>query len=188
MKFSDFSDFENNNLIELELSKKLQDTEIIEDFIFEIDTKNFILELNHVYDNVRIIWHYNKNWNIVKSTCQKECKKKGIQDSHISFIEDTIDANYNTITITQQQEPKKEEEPREQNNEDHEGNKKKEDKEKRQLHVINKYSQGIPLAESILIDNKAAFIQIVDGKAILSSKISLSDFDILPPDRIEYLS
>ncbi len=156
----------NDNIIELELSKKLQDAGIVEDFIFEIDTKNFILDLSHIYDNVLIIWHYNKNWNIVKSTCQKECKKKGVQDSHISFIEDTLDANYNTITITQQQEPKKEEEPREQNNEDHKENK------KRQPHVINKYSQGIPLAESILIDNKAAFIQIVDGKPILSSKIS----------------
>ena len=40
-----FSDFENNNLIQLELSKELQDTEIGEDFIFEIDTKNFIIDL-----------------------------------------------------------------------------------------------------------------------------------------------
>ena len=71
-----FSDFENNSLTELELSKKLQDTEIVEDFIFEIDTKNFILELNHVYENVRIIWHYNKNWNTMKSNFQRECKKK----------------------------------------------------------------------------------------------------------------
>ncbi|HSF51250.1 MAG TPA: hypothetical protein VLA74_10860 [Nitrososphaeraceae archaeon] len=39
-----------------------------------------------------------------------------------------------------------------------------------------------------MIDNKAVFIQIVDGKPILSSKISLSDFDIVPPDRIEYQS
>ena len=34
-----FADFENNNLIQLELSKELQDTEMVEDFIFEIDTK-----------------------------------------------------------------------------------------------------------------------------------------------------
>ncbi len=191
MKFSDFSDFENNNnLIELEPSKKLQDTEIIEDIFFEIDTKNFILDLNHVYDNIRIIWHYNKNWNTMKSNFQRECKKKGVQDSHISLIEDTIDANYNTITITQQQqERKKEEEQTEQNSEDPKENKKKGEKETRKIHVINKCSLGIPLAESILVDNKvAAFIQIVDGKPILSSKISLSDFDIVPPERIEYLS
>ena len=180
-----FSDFENNNLIQLELSKELQDTEIVEDFIFEIDTKNFLLDLNHVYDKVRIIWHYNKNWNTMKNNCQKECNKKGVQNSHISLIEDTIDANYNTITITQQQEPKKEQ--TEQKSDEHVGNKEGK-KETRQIHPINKYSQGIPLAESILIDNKPFFIQIVNGKLVLSSTISISDFDIGPPDKIEYLS
>jgi hypothetical protein len=183
-----FSDFENNSLIQLELSKDLQDTEIVEDFIFEIDTKNFILDLNHVYDKVRIIWHYNKNWNTMKNNCQKECNKKGVQNSHISLIEDTIDVNYNTITITQQQEPKKREEQQtEQNSEDHVEDKEGK-KETRKIHPINKYSQGISLAESILIDNKPFFIQIVDGKLVLSPKISISDFDIEPPDRIEYLS
>jgi hypothetical protein len=185
----EFADFENTNLIQLELSKELQDTEMVEDFIFEINTKNFILDSNHVYDKVRIIWHYNKNWNTMKNNCQKECNKKGVQNSHISLIEDTIDANYNTITITQQQqEPRKEEEQTEQNSEDSEGNKKKGKKETRKIHIINKYSQGMPLAESILINNKPSFIQIIDGKPVLSSKISFFDFDIRPPDRIEYLS
>ncbi|HEX2405592.1 MAG TPA: hypothetical protein VHJ38_00165, partial [Nitrososphaeraceae archaeon] len=72
--------------------------------------------------------------------------------------------------------------------EDSEGNKKKGKKETRKIHIINKYSQGIPLAESILINNKPSFLQIIDGKPVLSSKISFSDFDIRPPDRIEYLS
>jgi hypothetical protein len=183
-----FSNFENSNLIELELSKKLQDAEIVEDLLFEIDTKNFILDLNHVYENVRIIWHYNKNWNTMKNNCQRECNKKGVQNSHISLIEDTIDANYNTITITQQQEPKKgEEQQTEQNSEDHVEDKEGK-KETRKIHPINKYSQGISLAESILIDNKPFFIQIVDGKLVLSPKISLSDIDLVPPEKIEYLS
>ena len=40
-----------------------------------------------------------------------------------------------------------------------------------------------------MIDNKKpSFLQIVDGKPGLSSKISFSDFDIAPPDGIEYLS
>lgn len=91
--------FEN---ITLELPQELINTKIVEDFIFEISTKNFILDLNHIYHSIRVIWHYNKNWTIMKNNLQKECMKKGVKDSHIPLIEDTVDLNYNTITITQQ--------------------------------------------------------------------------------------
>ncbi len=53
---------------------------------------------------------------------------------------------------------------------------------------INKYSQGIPLAESILVDNIPLFIQIIDGKPVYRPKIELSDINIVPPERTEYLS
>jgi hypothetical protein len=53
----------------------------------------------------------------------------------------------------------------------------------------NKYSQGIPLAESILVNNIPYFIQIIDGgKPIYKQKIELSDINIVPPERTEYLS
>lgn len=53
---------------------------------------------------------------------------------------------------------------------------------------INKYSQGIPLAESILFNNIPYFIQITDGKRVYKQKIELIDIDIVPPERTEYLS
>ena len=34
-------------------------------------------------------------------------------------------------------------------------------------YTINKYSQGIPLAEAILVNNIPRFIQIIDGKPVL---------------------
>ncbi|HEX2408452.1 MAG TPA: hypothetical protein VHJ38_14715, partial [Nitrososphaeraceae archaeon] len=37
-----------------------------------------------------------------KSNLQKECIKKGVKDTHIPFIEDTVDLNYNSITSTQE--------------------------------------------------------------------------------------
>lgn len=73
-------------------------------------------------------------------------------------------------------------------------NNKKEDQEveeddDKNDYPINKYSQGIPLAESILVNNIPYFIQIIDGnKPIYKQKIELSDINIVPPERTEYLS
>ena len=53
---------------------------------------------------------------------------------------------------------------------------------------INKYSQGIPLAEAILVNNIPIFIQIIDGKPVYNPEIELSDINIVPPERTEYLS
>ena len=71
----------NENIIELELPQILQDAKIVTDFIFEINTKNFVLELNDVYGNTRIIFHYNKNWTIIKRDLRKEAKAKSVQDT-----------------------------------------------------------------------------------------------------------
>ena len=53
---------------------------------------------------------------------------------------------------------------------------------------INKYSQGIPLAEAILVNNIPIFIQIIDGKPVYNPEIELSDINIVPPERTECLS
>ena len=69
-------------------------------------------------------------------------------------------------------------------------NKNKEDQEddNKNDYPINKYSQGIPLAESILVNNIPYFMQIIDGKPVYKPKIELSDINIVPPQRTEYLS
>ena len=55
--------------------------------------------------------------------------------------------------------------------------------------TINKYSQGIPLVEYILINNIPYFLQInQDKKPVFYNKISLLDIDIAPPEKTEYLS
>ena len=175
----------NDNIIELELPQTLQDAKIVTEFLFEINTKNFVIELNHIYDNVRLIFHYNKNWTNIKRDLRKEAKAKSVQEQHIKLFVDALDANYNTVTMTQanydQQGQVQKESTR--------GKKKKEEeKNDKKTYTINKYSQGIPLAESILIDNKPFFIQLIDGKLVLSPKIQLSDIIIEPPERTEYLS
>jgi len=184
----------NDNIRELELPQVLQDAKIVTDFIFEINTKNFVLELNHIYDNIRIIFHYNKNWSIIKRDLRKEAKAKDVQEQHIKLFVDALDFNYNTITITQEgycsdleerQDLKQIENTTTRNDKNH-----KKDEEKK-TYTINKYSQGIPLAESILIDNNSFFIQLEEDdnkKPVLSKRIKLSDIDIVPPERTEYLT
>jgi hypothetical protein len=67
-------------------------------------------------------------------------------------------------------------------------NKENEEDDIKNDYPINKYSQGIPLAESILVNNVSYFIQIIDGKPIYTQKIELSDINIVPLERTEYLS
>ena len=174
----------NKNIIELELPENLQDAKIVTEFIFETNTKNFVLELNDVYDNTRIIFHYNKNWTIIKRNLRREAKAKYVQEQHIKLFVDALDANYNTVTMTQINYDQQDGYIK-----DQQGQVKKEStRGEKMIYTINKYSQGIPLAESILIDNKPFFIQIIDGKPVISPKIQLSDIIIEPPERTEYLS
>jgi hypothetical protein len=181
----------NENIIELELPQILQDTKIVTDFIFEINTKNFVLELNHVYNDTKIIFHYNKNWTIIKRDLRKEAEAKDVQEQHIKLLLNALDSNYNTVTMTQEDYSSDIEEK--QKNEEKEtttvsNDKKHQNKEENKAYTINKYSQGIPLAESTLINNIPYFIQIIDGKPIYKHKIELSDIDIVPPERTEYLT
>jgi hypothetical protein len=67
-------------------------------------------------------------------------------------------------------------------------NKEEDDQDNKNDYPINKYSQGIPLAESILVNYIPYFIQIIDGKPVYKPKIELSDINIVPPQRTEYLS
>jgi hypothetical protein len=73
-----------------------------------------------------------------------------------------------------------------------------EEVEKREEHYIHKYSQHIPLAESVLVAGQPAFLQLVDTKEKeggmkeikLSTRISLengSKIDLLPKDEHSYL-
>ena len=182
----------NDNVIELEFPQILQDAKIVTEFIFEINTKNFVLELNHVYDNMRIIFHYNQNWTIIKRDLRKEAKAKSVQEQHIKLFVDALDANYNTITMTQANYDQQDDYNNDQQEKEQKESKKgKKEKEEKKIYAINKYSQGIPLAESILIDNNPTFIQLDDDnekKPVFSKRIKLSDIDIVPSERTEYLT
>jgi hypothetical protein len=56
-----------SEIIGLELSQNLKELGIVEDFFFEAGTtQNFILDLNTIYKDVRVIFHYYKDWTRTK--------------------------------------------------------------------------------------------------------------------------
>lgn len=102
-------------------------------------------------------------------------KHKDIHDERdIRLITNTLDNNYNLVTgLNTSTDDNAEQEEKKDN--------------KKILYIINKYSQEIPLAESIFVDNIPYFIQIIDGKPIYKQEIELSDINIAPPDRTEHI-
>jgi hypothetical protein len=83
-----FADFENNNLIQLELSKELQDTEMVEDFIFEIDTK--------ISRSIIFVIHGNRSSNRIDpfTTYHLKNRSRIIYQSLISKSDLLADNNY----------------------------------------------------------------------------------------------
>ncbi len=59
---------------------------------------------------------------------------------------------------------------------------------KNKEHLLYKYSKQIPLAEAILINNWPVYLQIPDGKPILTENIELETTTLLPPSNSAYLS
>src|SRR5688572_27095491 len=165
-----------SEIIDLELSQNLKELGIVEDFFFEPDTtQNFIIELNSIYKDVHIIFHYYKDWDRTKRKAKDALIEKEIQKPHIKLILDTLDANYNTVTATQenynQDTTADDDQEHGQKESTREGNKGEKDNDGgKKTYTINKYSQGIPLAESILINNIPYFLQIINNnKPLLSS-------------------
>ena len=93
----------STKILELEQTQELQDLKIVTDFFFEPDTtQNFIIDLNTMYKDVRVIFHYYKDWNRTKQKAKETLFEKEIQKPHIKPILDTLDKNYNTVTATQE--------------------------------------------------------------------------------------
>ena len=90
-------------IIDLERTQELEDLKIVTDFFFEPDTtQNFILDLNIADKDVRVIFHYYKDWTRTKRNAKETLIEKGIHKPHIKPILDTLDANYNNVTATQE--------------------------------------------------------------------------------------
>ena len=86
--------------IPLQLSKKLQDERIIHSFVKDPRTNSIILEVNHKYDQTKVIVSINtNNWQKFLNSVEKTLKDKdiGISDYHIRLIKNVLDDNHEII-------------------------------------------------------------------------------------------
>jgi hypothetical protein len=152
-----------SEIIDLELSQNLKELGIVEDFFFEAGTtQNFILDLNIDNKDVRIIFHYYKDWNRTKRNAKDAIRDKDIQKPYIKPILDTLDANYNSVAGTQEnynRDDVQEESSRENKDDDETA------KSKRQF-VIYKYSEmgKGSLHEAIIVNGLPFFIKYYNNK------------------------
>ena len=120
--------------------------------------------LNHKYDNKTIVSTIYKDWIKIINSFSDCAKKKGINDKHILMLTDVLDENYERVMACFLSVEN-----------DSGGDNNDEDNNKVKEHTVYKYSQGIPLAEEIVLDDKNIFLQIIDGKPVISPHIDLSE-------------
>ena len=96
------------------------------------------------------------------STC---AKKKGVDIKHILVLTDTLDDNHERVIECFL--------PAKNGTASDDGDD-KDDHNHVKEHTVYRYSQDIPLAEEIVLDNKNVFLQIIDGKPVISRHIDLS--------------
>lgn len=134
---------ESSNFIHLELSKKLQDEEIIKSFVKDIKTNCIKLEFNHKYEDSNVVLPINRNnWLKFLESVEKRIKEKGIgiNDEHIRLIKNALDDNHEIILgiININEEVK-------QNNDSENNNDKNQSEKQKQLEEEKKEDNIIPL-------------------------------------------
>ena len=175
----------NDEESNLDLSKELIKEGIVRRIFKHIKHTYIKIEFCGKYEGKTVILSTknSRNWNAFIEQAIRMIKRKDIHvEKIIRLIIDTLDNNYNLVTgVTKVSKTLELIDSVKEMLDDN-------DKENKNDYPINKYSQGIPLAESILIDNIPYFIQIIDGKPVYKTKIELTDINIVPPERSEYLS
>src|ERR1051325_5621338 len=88
----------NENIIQLELEPKLNQTGIVRSFVFNTKANSVILSLNHAYNGKTVVCPINyKQWIRSVDNFIKQLKRKGISKEHIDYICDTLDSNYENM-------------------------------------------------------------------------------------------
>jgi P4 family phage/plasmid primase-like protien len=85
-------------VLPLEIGDKLLEQEIVQNFVYDIQTNSIDCILNTKYDLTRIIVPINiKQWNDVRKNFRKLCEEKGIKENDISLLLECIDNNFDLI-------------------------------------------------------------------------------------------
>jgi len=85
-------------VLPLEKGDKLLEQEIVQNFVYDIQTNSIDCTLNSKYDLTKIIVPINiKQWNDVRKNFRKLCEEKGIKENHISLLLESTDNNFDLI-------------------------------------------------------------------------------------------
>jgi hypothetical protein len=187
----------SQDIIHLQITPELKNEDIIQTFVKNKTNNTLIIELSHKY-HYRIItipikikkWSRFVQSSKLLESSEGKLKSEGISNYHIDLIKNTIEYNFDDISGKYDKDSEYLEDVYQDTfgspMPDFSGNGKgisyqkktiskiddeKEEKEDKKTYSVNKYSQGISLAESILIENIPYFIQINNGMPYLSQKI-----------------
>ena len=85
-------------VLPLEIGDKLLEKEIVQNFVYDIQTNSIDCTLNSTYDLTKIIVPINiKQWPDVRKTFRKLCEEKGIKENDVLFLLESIDNNSDLI-------------------------------------------------------------------------------------------
>ena len=85
-------------VLPLEIGDKLLKQEIVQNFVYDIQTNSIDCTLNSKYDLTKIIVPINiKQWPDVRKTFRKTCKEKGIKENDILLLLESLDNNSDRI-------------------------------------------------------------------------------------------
>jgi hypothetical protein len=155
-----------NEIIQLQLSEKLQKEQIVTKYIFDLNNLDIVLELNSIYDKKLIVSPIEiTDWQYTIQSLKDIMEDQNISKEHITMLCDTADDNAKKLGK----------------------GKKKKQKDKR-VSTIYKYSNNFQgdLHEAIVLGGKPAFIKY-NGKTIKVVKsIKEESRNIIPPFVEEY--
>jgi putative DNA primase/helicase len=95
---NDIQHYNTPIVIQLEKGNKLIDEDVVQDFVYDIQTNSISYDLNHVYDRKNVIVPINiKKWDDARKTLQKLCEEKRIKKEHILLLLEALDNNHDLI-------------------------------------------------------------------------------------------
>ena len=94
----DTLNYKTTIVLPLQIGDKLIEQEIVQNFVYDIQTNSIDCTLNTKYDLTKIIVPINiKQWNDVRKNFRKLCEEKGIKENDISLLLESIDNNFDLI-------------------------------------------------------------------------------------------
>jgi hypothetical protein len=82
---------DTNLPMQLELTEEVKQQEIVTRFVFDPETDNLSVELNHKYDKKKITSPIESNWPKTIDTFAKELKRKKVSAEHVTILCDVAD-------------------------------------------------------------------------------------------------